>query len=198
MLLARSKAGDPEEAIGGLKGLIAEHGETPERYGLIGGRFKRLWRDARNQRIASGVAAPSASERQHLNAAIEHYQLGMALDLNDYYCSSNLPQLLTARAKNDDLERAYRIDHLVIEACERAIARDAADEWVGPTLLGAAFRCADIEKADELADRVELDGAAKWKLESTISDLTDTVAATDDPTVRATLESTLARLRALV
>ena len=198
MLLAKSKAGDPEEAIGGLKGLIAEHGETPERYGLIGGRFKRLWRDARNQRIASDVAAPSASERQYLNAAIEHYQLGMALDLNDYYCSSNLPQLLTARAKNDDLERAYRIDHLVIEACERAIARDAADEWVGPTLLGAAFRCADIEKADELADRVELDGAAQWKLESTISDLTDTVAATDDPAVRATLESTLARLRALV
>ncbi len=196
--LAKSKSGEPELAIAGLKGLIAEHGETPERYGLIGGRYKRLWRDARDKRVKIGDATPSLTEKRHLNAAIEHYQRGMALDLNDYYCSSNLPQLLMTRGERDDAERAARIDHLVIEACERAIAHDAADEWVGPTLLGAAFRSADTEKADELADRIELQGAAPWKLDSTINDLADTVAAVADPDVRATLESTLARLRALV
>ena len=162
---------------------------------------------------SKGNLLPTGSREQAVNVALRRHNggglspmgdaFGTALGDAARFSTDQLPLYAEGVERSDDrftadLERAYRIDHLVIEACERAIARDAADEWVGPTLLGAAFRCADIEKADELADRVELDGAAQWKLESTISDLTDTVAATDDPAVRATLESTLARLRALV
>ena len=55
-------------------------------------------------------------------------------------------------------------------ACERARSRKSSDEWLNPTLLGAAFDAGDVEKARELADRVAEDGPAAWKLESTLSD----------------------------
>ena len=43
---------------------------------------------------------------------------------------------------------------LVITACERAIKLNIADEWVRPTLLGAAFDLGTPDKAEELARAV--------------------------------------------
>src|SRR5262249_54138788 len=91
-LLAVAESGDPLSAIGQLETLIKELGDTPERSGLIGGRYKRLWRQARKAREQKGASQPSLEEARHLEAAIENYTRGMDLDYNEYYCSSNLPQ----------------------------------------------------------------------------------------------------------
>ncbi len=197
-LLALGNSGEPEEAIAGLEKLIEERGPDPERHGLIGGRFKRLWRDARAERIAQNRDKATSTERRYLSKAIEHYTLGMQQDYNQYYCSANLPSLLRSRGRRGDRERADIIEHFVIAACERAIDMDSADEWVWPTLLGAAFRSGDVDKADELADRLEGDGLPKWNLASTLNDLADIVEQTVDETRRSDLQEIIERLNTIL
>ncbi len=174
-LLALGNLGQAEEAVASLEKLITEHGQTPERLGLIGGRYKRLWRSARDARVKTGGDRPSPEERRYLERAIDYYTEGMELDYNQYYCSSNIAQLLLARGEEGDAERAVIVDHFVVAACERAIARDEDDEWTRQTLLGAAFRSRDVGKAQELARRIYKEGVEAWKLDATIADLKDAV-----------------------
>ena len=197
-LFALGNSGKPEEAIAGLEKLIEQSGPSPERHGLIGGRYKRLWRKAREQRIAEGKSKPTAAERRFLGRAIEHYGLGMQQDYNEYYCSANLPLLLRARGKKGDNKRAQVIEHFVIAACERAIALGTADDWVWPTLLGAAFRSGDVDKAEELADRLEVGGLPKWNLAATLGDLSDIVRQTKKTSIREDLEGIVERLNAIL
>mgnify|MGYP001828209830 CR=1 FL=1 len=197
-LLALAKTGSPEQAIARLEELVKEIGDSAERQGLIGGRYKELWRSARKARIARTEERPAIEEKRHLEKAIEHYQLGMELDYNQYYCSCNLPQLLRARGRRGDEQRAAIIDHFVVAACERAQKRGELDPWLRPTLLGAAFRTGDLDKAQELAERVALEGAAQWHLVSTLNDLADAVKQTKDDEAREALQAIYDELAALV
>lgn len=197
-LLALGNSGEPEEAIAGLEKLIEERGPDPERHGLIGGRFKRLWRESRADRIAKGEESETPAERRYLTRAIEHYTSGMQQDYNQYYCSANLPLLLRARDRRGDRERADVIEHFVIAACERAISMDSADEWVWPTLLGAAFRSGDVDKADELAGRLEGRGLPMWNLAATLDDLADIVGQTADDAVGSELQEIVERLNSIL
>lgn len=196
-LLALAETGQPIDAVARLETLVANHGDSPERQGLIGGRCKRLWRAAKKTRESAGQPAPSVEERKWLTKAIEHYTRGMELDFNAYYCSSNLPLLLLARNKPGDAERAGVVEHFVVAACTRALSRGEHDEWLRPTLLGAAFRARDVEKASELADRVEEEGGAAWKLESTLADLRTAVSQAVGHPSHGELTGLLTRLEAL-
>ncbi len=170
-LLAFAESGKHLEAIGLLETLVATRGDSPERQGIIGGRYKRLWNAAQKERVGRGEDRPTVDERRYLTKAIEHYTHGMELDYNRYYCSSNLPLLLRARARPGDADRAALVDQFVLAACDRALKRGEHDEWLRPTLLGAAFRACDVAKAQELAELIEQEGAARWKLDSTLIDL---------------------------
>ncbi|MGE0814051.1 MAG: tetratricopeptide repeat-containing protein [Vicinamibacterales bacterium] len=199
--LARANTGKPGDAAGAIAALeqiIKEHGETPERHGLIGGRYRRLWSAAQRDREARGGTQPSADERRFLNKAIEHYSRGMDLDLNEYYCSNNLPLLLRARGGPGDADRAAFVDQLVVVECQRALTRGEHDEWLRPTLLGAAFRAGDLAKAQDLAAQVEQEGAAAWQLTSTLDTLRGSLGQTADPQVRAALSAILDQLAGLV
>lgn len=191
LLLAKSEIGDHPLAIEGLKELIKLCGENPERHGLIGGRYKRLWRAARNERLASASSEPGLEEQGYLDSAIEHYTLGTELDLNAYYCPSNLPELLRARRNTEDEAEAAFLEQLVFRACTRTIKRGEDDGWARPTLLVAAFRAHDIGRARKLALEVARQGAAVWQLKSALEDINDIVAADENP---ATKEA-LARVR---
>ena len=189
-LLALSDSND-EVAIGALEQLIETQGGNAERWGLLGGRQKRLWRryrDEGNEKMA----------RKKLSSAIAAYQRGMRADLNDYYPSSNLPALLRARGRRSDLERARTISAMVIEQVERALEIDDKDDWARPTLLGAAFDAGDAAKAEELADRIEDEGAIGWKLESTLADLRDRAKLAEDAETVERLEEVVDRLEELV
>ncbi len=174
-LLALAKSGEDVRAVAHLETLIERRGATPERLGLVGGRYKRLWRQARNARLEKEEHASSRLERQYLDAAISAYDKGMQMDLNAYYCACNLPPLLMERDKAGDLARAHMIDYLVVEACERAIARSEDDEWTRPTLLGAAFRAGNLDKAEALVSRIETEGTSGWKIDTTLEDLREIV-----------------------
>jgi len=184
---AAAQAGNDTQAIAELQTLIDMMGPTPERLGLLGGRYKRL---------AVVATASEAERRQALENAIVYYERGMELDLNAYYCSSNLPRLYRKRARPLDEELAQTTSRLVIAACERAMKLKVADEWVRPTLLGAAFDLGNPDKAEELADAVIAEGAAKWKVDSTLRDLEASLAQVNDAAKRARLSTVIDRIKA--
>ncbi len=185
--LALSNAGRLLDAVAALQALVDSAGPTPERLGLLGGRFARL---ARN-------ATDPADRQRALAQAIDHYERGMELDLNEYYCASNLPRLYRQRKRKGDEERAQNVLRLVIAACERARRRQATDPWLRATLLGAAFDASDADKAEELADEVESEGAARWKLDSVLGALEASLALVTDADVRERLQAVVDRLKPL-
>jgi hypothetical protein len=180
---ALANAGKPIDAIAKLEALIDQSGPTPERLGLLGGRYKRLY----------ARAAP-AEQMQYLGKSIDAYERGMELDLNQYYCSNNLPRLYRARKRKGDDERALSVSKIVIAACERARKLGVADEWLRATLLGAAFDAGDADKAEELAENVAAEGAARWKLDTTLADLQSSVALVEDKDRRDRLAAILKSL----
>ncbi len=198
VLLAQSELGDHRAAIEGLKKLIELQGESPERRGLIGGRYKRLWRDARDKRQAAGDAMPGLKESADLNAAIDNYTQGMELDFNEYYCASNLPVLLDARGADGDLEMSAFLGRLVVRTCERKIRRGEDDGWAKPTLLVAAFRSRDLPKVNELALWVANQGSAAWQLNSILGDINDAIENIEDITAKTALGKVRDELAALV
>jgi hypothetical protein len=135
---------------------------------------------------------------RYLNKAIEHYERGMMLDLNDYYPSCNLPMLYRERRKRGDEDRARAAATVARLACERAIRRGTDDAWTRPTLLGVAFFEADLEAVDELCEQVATEGPARWQLASMIEDLDVTGARTEDAVKRTGLELALGKLKALL
>jgi hypothetical protein len=152
----------------------------------MGGRYKRL----------AKTAASEAEQRRALATAIEFYEKGMELDLNAYYCSSNLPRLYRTRARAGDEERAQTVLRLVIAACERAKRLNLADEWLRPTLLAAAFDLGDADKADELSDQVIDEGQSRWKVNSVLGDLENSALQVSDAAKRARLSAVIDRIKA--
>jgi tetratricopeptide repeat protein len=188
-LLALSEVGDVSGAAGQLQALIDRLGATSERQGLLGGRYKRLYRNAE---------ATPRERRRYLTLAIEAYQRGMDLDLNDYYPSSNLPRLYRERGEPGDDQRAAEAETATLLACRAAIARDPDDEWGRPTLLGLAFERGDVPEAIRLRAEIEREGPVRWQLESTLADLEGSIDAQQDEGVRAALQAVLDQLRELL
>lgn len=184
--LAMSQAGSHVEAIAALEALVATAGPTQERLGLIGGRYKRLAR----------ASAEPAEQRRLLALAIDHYERGMELDLNEYYCASNLPTLYRQRGRKGDEDKAHSVLRIVIAACERARRRGSTDIWLRPTLLAAAFDAGDADKAEELSDEVQAEGAAAWQLASILDALDASLQHVADAGDRERLAAVIDGLRA--
>ena len=159
--LLLGKTGRRLEAIAALESLISMEGESSERRGLLGGRYKELY-----------DAADDADDQQrYLNLAIQQYERGMQLDLNDYYPSCNLPRLYRERGEPADEKKAISAASVAMLACQRSRARNPDDSWASPTLLGAAFDAGDVSSAKDLRDEIRKVGAGPFHLGSTVPDL---------------------------
>jgi hypothetical protein len=186
-LLAQGKQGDPAGAVGALKELIKRLGATSERQGLLGGRYKQMMDQAQNP----------LERQRYLDLAIEAYEHGMTLDLNDYYPASNLPRLYRLRGGEEDERKAVLAATVTVAASQRSIAFGKNDEWARQTLLGAAFDTGDIDEAAKLLPAIRKEGAAKWQLESTLHDLAVSLDLQQNPEVKAGLSEVLKSLRDL-
>jgi hypothetical protein len=178
---AVANAGKPIDAIAKLEALIVQSGPTPERLGLLGGRYKRLFTTAATR--DDGLVC--------LNKAIDSYERGMEIDLNQYYCSCNLPRLYKARKRKGDDERALSVSKIVIAACVRAKKLGLADEWLPATLLSTAFDSGDADKAEELAPEIVAEGAARWKVDTLLRDLETSVQQAENADLRDRLAAIL-------
>jgi hypothetical protein len=186
--LARSKAGMHVDAIGALEALVALRGDSSERQGLLGGRYKKLYLEA----------ADGPDKLRYLSAAIDHYERAMLLDLNDYYPSSNLPRLLKARNAPGDAARAIPVAHLAEIACERAFRRNPRDEWIKPTRLAAAVDEEEVQKAQTLVGQIAQEGAVTWKIESVLNDLKLSVQLVRDAAKKEHLQALIMQLEQML
>ncbi|WAM19968.1 tetratricopeptide repeat-containing protein [Rhodococcus sp. JS3073] len=186
--LALAKKGDVSAAAAAIEQFISTHGATSERYGLLGGRYKQLLR----------AAVTPKHRRHYLAKAIDSYENGMLLDLNNYYPASNLPRLYRERGMQGDLKRAEEAAIITTEACRRADKLGAEDEWTKSAMLGIAFFNGDLIGARKLTSQFEADGPGAWQLEATIGDLQIDTAQQVDPEIRAELNSVLDRLVELI
>ncbi len=185
--LAVGKNGDHHDAIADLKALISLSGATPERCGLLGGRYKKLFRTS----VKEGKPWTP-----YLDSAIANYEAGMSLDLNEYYCSCNLPALYRDRGRAGDESRAIAVAAAARLACERARDRGTADTWLLPTLLGLAFSEGNAAAAEQLSLDVVRSAGVGWQLESTLSDVQAHVAhhTKRDAALGTALAASVARL----
>ncbi|HEX7678176.1 MAG TPA: TRAFs-binding domain-containing protein [Thermoanaerobaculia bacterium] len=188
--LAIGKKGSDVDAIAALTALIQDAGESAERRGILGGRYKAMYRTAIEQ-------GGEADAKLYLTRAIENYTAGMYLDLNEFYCSSNLPRLLRTRGRKSDEKLAVTAAEVTRAACERRQKTDPDDIWLGQTLLGQAADAADPERASELVEQIEDKTAPPWQLDTTDKDLQMSIALIKDEVVRAKFEALVERLRAI-
>ena len=159
--LALRKQGRLSESIALLDTVIKHHGETPERLGARGGSYRELARDELNKQ----------RKRRHQAKAIESYQRGMTLDLNQYYCSYKSIVALMERGRAADKARAEQCAQLVREAAVRSEKLGSVDEWLDSTLAVLAFFEKDLSEAQERVDRILDQGWTNWKLVALSQDL---------------------------
>ncbi|MBV8632363.1 MAG: hypothetical protein JOZ83_15650 [Silvibacterium sp.] len=186
--LVLSKTGKHLEAIAELEALIAGTGDSSERSGLIGGRYKALYEGA----------AEAASKSLYLNKAIAAYHRGMMLDLNDYYPSSNLPRLYRERRQKGDEEEARTTALLAMTACRRSIQRNPADPWGIPTLMAAAFDAGDVDSAADLLEKSRQATIAPFQVESAIPDMRRAISLLTDEAKAEKLASILGDFQRLL
>ena len=152
---------------------------------MLGGRYKRM--------MAESAGTPAERSR-NLEKAIAAYQRGMEVDLNDYYPTSNLPQLYRLRDRPGDRQRATEAEVVTAVACRAAILNGRADEWTRPTLLANAFDRGDVDEARRLGAELEAEGLPGWQLESMISNLRTSLAHHDDDELTVALSAVVERL----
>jgi MAP3K TRAFs-binding domain len=185
---ALAKRNDVAAAAATLQQLIAYQGGSSEQFGLLGGRYKQLMK----------AAEKTEQKRYYLNKAIETYEKGMQLDLNDYYPSSNLPRLYRERGSEEDLLRASETAAIATEACRRAISLGLGDKWAKPTLLGLAFFRGDVVDAEQLKLRVQSEDPGAWQSKTTLEDLSLDIEQQADPATREALSKILKELQPLL
>lgn len=190
-VLAQSKSGDHRQAIAALEALNEMLGESSERLGLLGGRYKKLAQ-------AAEIAGDLRTARKTNESAIDYYERGMRLQLGDFYCASNLARLYRERGDEEDEGRAKFAHQLTVMMVESAIERRIANEWAMATLLGAAFDAGDVTTARAAVKKLAREDLAHWKLETTVSDLTQSMENLPDADTRARLQDVLEDLKDLL
>lgn len=179
-LLALSYSSTELDAVSHLNLLIQTSGPSSERYGLLGGRFKRLYKKAKE-------AGREKETKKYLNKAIESYENGMMQDLNDYYPTCNLPALLRLRGRPTDFEKAKFAAALTVAACKRAIHLGVADEWLPQTLLLNAFEAEDLNEIEQCIETITDGNHAQWKLDSTIDTIRQRIESVADLEIKRQL-----------
>jgi hypothetical protein len=185
--IALSGLGHLSEATGVLEQLIEEFGPTSDRLGILGGRYKRLYR----------AATTDAARRIYLEKAINAYERGMLTDLNDYYPASNLPRLYRRRNDDGDDRRAREAAAVTLVACQASADRADDDHWAAQVMLGAAFDTGDPAAARDVLRGMLRQQIPGWKIASTAQDLEESLDLLPANAAREELEAILADVKAL-
>jgi hypothetical protein len=177
-----------KQAILELETLILSDGDTSERSGLLGGRYKTLYEDSHDGEAKSAF----------LNKAIFSFERAMMLDANDYIPPSNLPRLYRERRRDGDEKKAMTAARIALQVCERSHRRNPTDSMVAPILLGAAFDLGDISSAERLLAEMNEQAAPALDTQKTIPDLRRSLSLLTDVRTSSALASVLAGLQRLL
>jgi hypothetical protein len=132
---ALANAGKPIEAIARLEELMTVSGPTPERLGLLVGRYKRL-------------SMKAATPAERLTKASTPTSVAWRSISTNTIAPATSPDSIsrgTARATGSGRSPSHKSWW---RPAREPRNRKEADEWLRPTLLGAAFDAGDAEKAE--------------------------------------------------
>jgi hypothetical protein len=178
-----------KQAILELEALILGDGDTSERSGLLGRRYKALYEDTHD----------ADARFVFLNKAIFSFERAMMLDANDYLPPSNLPRLYRERSGDGDEKRASTAANIALLAGERWRKRNPADPMVAPMLLGAAFDAGDILRAEKLLGEMRAQTtSALDMLPASIPDLRRSLLLLNDVRTSSALASVVGGLQRLL
>ena len=191
--VATARLGEHAQAVAAIERLIQEHGDTAERRAQLGSRWKRRYREALG---ADGEKATKARAQRFLDWAIDEYEKGMLLDLNDCDCLCSLPRLLRRRARGDDAPRAARIAQTAMLACERRRITNPDDDWLRANLLAVAFDAADPGAARHYLSAIERSPPPDWILDTLLENVEEAFALLPESPSKPELTEVKNRLRA--
>jgi hypothetical protein len=178
-----------KQAILELEALILGDGDTSERSGLLGRRYKALYEDTHDGEARSVF----------LNKAIFSFERAMMLDARDYLPLCHLPRLYRERQWDGDEKRAVTAASIVLLACERWRQRNPADPMPAYMELGAAFDMGDIVRAEKLLGEMRAQTTpALDMLPANIPDLRRSLSLLDDVRTSSALASVLGGLQRLL
>jgi hypothetical protein len=178
-----------KQAIAELEALILGDGDTSERSGLLGGRYRALYEGSHDAEARSVF----------LNKAIFSFERAMMLDAHDYLPPSNLPRLYRERGREGDEKKAVTAANIALLAGERWRKRNPSDPMVAPILLGAAFDAGDILYAEKLLEEMRAQTApALDMLPASIPDLRRSLSLLNDVRTSSGLASVLGGLQRLL
>jgi Tetratricopeptide Repeats-Sensor len=183
---ALANSGNIADAIAKLEELLALSGPTPERLGLLGGRYKRLFADAKEEDKAELA-------RQHDRRLPARYGTRSQSILLLVQPAETLP---TAEAKRRRGPRGYRR-----QSCSGRLRKSretGVSGWLKQTLLGTSFDARECEKAEKLAAEVRSKPGERWKLTSTICDLELSTNQAEDKNTKDRLTAILEPLKAAI
>lgn len=169
--VALSRLGEFSEAIAILEQLIEMGEPSTDLFGTLGGRYRDLTLNTKNKKNRS----------KFLKKAINSYQRGVHLDLNEYYCASKLvvayAQLEVQNTDDNlDTDRGFqcemrRVISILEAAVDRAKTLQYEDEWLAASELLLSCIQGDEDRVQESLKSVLDKNWHDWKLDSLLKDL---------------------------
>jgi hypothetical protein len=160
----RDESGDREQAIHILRGVLREHGSSPETNALLGRVYKDIWCSARKLK-------QDAKARAALDEAITQYQTGFYADPRDYYPGVNLVMLLACRGREGDLNSLDQLRPVIEFAVARRGGVASDDYWDVAAVLELAAIGMDWHRAEDASARLRIISADPWMLDTTARNL---------------------------
>jgi tetratricopeptide (TPR) repeat protein len=139
---AHNRAGNRNEALRILEGIIAEQGPSSETCGLIGRVYKDKWTEAHQ-------AGREAQAKGYLRQAIDAYVQGFETDWRDAYPGINAVTLLDIQGSEASVKIKHEMLPVVRYAVTQRLKSSRPDYWDYATLLELAVIDQDQSAASE-------------------------------------------------
>ncbi len=160
----RNGPGDRARAIQILRGVIQEHGPSPETYGILG----RVYKDRYSELSEGGQNAQAAAA---LEEAITCYVQGFEADPRDYYPGINAITLSLLQDTDEARARVRGLVPVVSFAVARRGGLSSKDYWDVATAFELAVIGQDWPTAKRGAGRLCMFAEGAWTLETTAKNL---------------------------
>jgi len=153
----RNGSGDRVTAVKILRGIIDDHGCSPETCGLLARVYKDLYIGAGDQKASA-----------FLDEAITWYLRGFEADPRDYYPGINACTLMFVKGDKESLDRLLPS---VVFAIARRGGIESQDYWDVAAALEAAVLAEDWVNATRALKRLLILDAPSWNRATTLNNL---------------------------
>ena len=159
----KNQPSNRQKAISILEDLLAEHGQDPETFGILGRVHKDRYKEYKEKK---NIRASSA-----LDDAIDAYTKGFMSDPRNYYPGINAITLLIEKGDDESLTKAKELIPLVSFAVSRKGGISSSNYWDVVTMLELSCINNDWTMAKRIIPKVLDLAKESWMLKTTLDNL---------------------------